>query len=138
MGQHSPLPGFGNGASGDRRGDHGLRRCGGSAGSSAPQLVPRHGDRGPGLRLGAAYAWASLLGRAIRRASALSEEEQATMLVSVAAVERAVREMITTVDGIGATGGDTPYRDPVNVDPAQLWHTPPAMTSDTPGVRRLP
>jgi hypothetical protein len=48
------------------------------------------------------------LGRAIRRASALSEEEQATMLVSVVAVERAVREMITTVDGIGAAGGDTP------------------------------
>jgi hypothetical protein len=33
---------------------------------------------------------------------------QAAWLVSVAAIERAVREMITAVDGIGAAGGDTP------------------------------
>ena len=47
LGQHAALSGFGNGAAGDRRGDHGLRQCGGTAGSSAPQLVPRHVDRSP-------------------------------------------------------------------------------------------
>ena len=47
------------------------------------------------------YARAYLLGRAIRRASALSETEQAQMLEGVAAIEVAVRSMIAVVDGIG-------------------------------------
>jgi K+-sensing histidine kinase KdpD len=46
------------------------------------------------------YARAYLLGRAIRHASALSEEERATMLAGVAAVEGAVRAMVITIDAM--------------------------------------
>ena len=47
------------------------------------------------------YARAYLLGRAIRRASALSEEEQATMLAGITAIEVAVRTMVAAVDRLG-------------------------------------
>jgi len=47
------------------------------------------------------YARAHLLGRAIRRASGLSEAEQAQMLEGVTAIEVAVQTMVAVVDGIG-------------------------------------
>ena len=46
-------------------------------------------------------AWAYLLGRTIRRASALSDEERVRLLEGVAAIEGAVRTMVTVVDDIG-------------------------------------
>ena len=52
------------------------------------------------------YARAYLLGRAIRRAPSLSDEDRTRMLAGVTAIEAAVREMVTVVDGIGAVGGD--------------------------------
>jgi signal transduction histidine kinase len=44
---------------------------------------------------------AYLLGRAIRRAPAVSDEERARMLEGVAAIEVAVRTMVAVVDSIG-------------------------------------
>jgi hypothetical protein len=55
------------------------------------------------------YARAYLLGRAIRRAPSLSDEDRTRMLAGVAAIEAAVREMVTAVDGIGAADGDGRY-----------------------------
>jgi signal transduction histidine kinase len=46
------------------------------------------------------YARAHLLSRTIRRTSALSEEERATMLEGFAAIEDAVRTMVAVVDSI--------------------------------------
>jgi len=51
---------------------------------------------------------AQLLGRAIRRSPSLTDDERARMLAKVAAIEAAVREMVTAVDDIDAAGGDTP------------------------------
>ena len=47
------------------------------------------------------YARAHLLGRTIRRAPALSDDERARMLEGVAAIEDAVRTMVAVVDSIG-------------------------------------
>ena len=44
---------------------------------------------------------AYLLGRAIRRAHAFSDEERTQLLQGVAGIEGAVREMVTVIDGIG-------------------------------------
>ncbi len=50
------------------------------------------------------HARAQLLGRYVRNAPTLADGEQANMLDGVAAIERAVREMVTVVDDIGGTG----------------------------------
>ena len=52
------------------------------------------------------YARAHLLGRAIRRSSSLTDEERAKMLDGVVAIESAVREMVTVVDGIKPPSSD--------------------------------
>ena len=48
---------------------------------------------------------AYLLARAVRRAPALTDDERARMLAGVAAIEGAVGEMVTVIDGIA---GDAP------------------------------
>jgi signal transduction histidine kinase len=52
------------------------------------------------------YARAHLLGRTVRRSSALSEEERATMLGGLAAIEDAVRTMSAEIDKIGRPSPD--------------------------------
>ena len=52
------------------------------------------------------YARAHLLGRAIRCAPSLADEERARMLVGVTAIEAAVRTMVALVDSMGEAGDD--------------------------------
>src|SRR5215207_6357216 len=62
----------------------------------------RHDLRSPLTTIrGRAY----LLARAVRRAPALTDDERARMLAGVAAIEGAVAEMVTVIDGIV---GDAP------------------------------
>lgn len=42
-----------------------------------------------------------LLARGVRRSPSLNEEERATMLAGLAAIEVAVREMVTLIDSMG-------------------------------------
>jgi hypothetical protein len=47
------------------------------------------------------HARAQLLGRHVRNSPALADGERAKMLDGVAAIESAVREMVTAIDGFG-------------------------------------
>ena len=49
------------------------------------------------------YARAYLLGRAIRRAPSLADEERMTMLAGIATIETAVRTMSAVIDAMGDT-----------------------------------
>jgi signal transduction histidine kinase len=68
----------------------------------------RHDLRSPLTTIrGRAY----LLGRAVRRAPSLTDEERTGMLTGVAAIEAAVAAMVAVIDGIAAdppTGDDEP------------------------------
>jgi signal transduction histidine kinase len=68
----------------------------------------RHNLRTP---LTTIRARAYLLGRAVRRAPSLTEEERTRMLAGVAAIETAVTAMVTVIEGLDenrpSPGGDT-------------------------------
>ena len=49
---------------------------------------------------------AQLLGRVIRRSPSLTDDEQARMLRSLAAIEQAVRAMVSVIDAMGDDGAD--------------------------------
>ena len=75
------------------------------AADDAPDGLPhgphdqlRHDLKSP---LTTIYARAQLLDRAIQRSPALTDEERTWMLARISAIERAVREMVTVIDGIG-------------------------------------
>jgi K+-sensing histidine kinase KdpD len=60
----------------------------------------RHDLRSPLTTIrGRAY----LLGRAVRRAPSLSEDERTGLLAGVAAIETVVAEMVVVIDGIGGS-----------------------------------
>jgi hypothetical protein len=51
-------------------------------------------------------ARARLLGRRVGASPSVGDGERGRMLADLAAIESAVREMVTVVDGIGAADGD--------------------------------
>jgi K+-sensing histidine kinase KdpD len=71
--------------------------------NSAPLDQLRHDLKTP---LTTIHGRAQLLERAIRRSSSLPEDERARMLDGIAAIERAVRDMVMAIDGFGGTAND--------------------------------
>ena len=68
----------------------------------------RHDLRSPLTTIrGRAY----LLGRAVRRAPSLSEDERTGLLAGVAAIETAVAERVVVIDGIGGSPPPNPTSD---------------------------
>jgi signal transduction histidine kinase len=57
------------------------------------------------------YARAQLLARSIRRAPSLTDEERTRMLGGITAIEDAVREMVTVIEGM-SNMGDEGRNDP--------------------------
>jgi signal transduction histidine kinase len=69
--------------------------------NAADQL--RHDLKTP---LAAIYGQAQLLTRAIRRAPTLSDKDRTRLLAGGTAIERAVREIVVAIDGIGSSSSD--------------------------------
>jgi K+-sensing histidine kinase KdpD len=80
------------------------------AADDAPDRLPygpldhlRHDLKSP---LTTIYARAQLLARSIRGSPSLSEDERTRMLAGITAIEGAVREMVTVVEGLSNAGDD--------------------------------
>ena len=72
-------------------------------GEHGPLDLLRHDLKSP---LTTIHGRAQLVARGIQRSPTLADDERTRLLLGLAAIEVAVREMVTRIDGIGADSPD--------------------------------